>query len=224
LPETAKISDSRRSLYNSPKVIFAKMAATCEAFPDVLGDYASVNTNCFYGPKDGLSLQFYTAIFNSTTFTFLYNLYFGALRMAGGYFQWGSPQLRIIAVPRPSKIQHDHISHLVDWLVWLHSQPSVVHSTNQAPRDPLIAAFLDQWLNVLVCALYFPQRIQDAGINIFALTAKYMLPSIAESKVKERLGVIRSKFEELYDIEHPLRAAFYDFGSLKLQSIIENKG
>lgn len=93
------------------------MALVCEAFPDLVGEYASVNTNCFYAPKDREPLQFYTAIFNSRMFMFLYELYFGALRMAGGYFQWGSPQLRLTAIPIATPAEQATLTALVDQIL-----------------------------------------------------------------------------------------------------------
>jgi hypothetical protein len=90
------ISERRRVMYKSPKILFSKMAAECEAYPDLLGEYASINTNCFYRPKSGVSLEFVTAICNSRLFMFLYEQFFGALRMSGGYFQFQAPQLRVM--------------------------------------------------------------------------------------------------------------------------------
>jgi hypothetical protein len=58
-----------------------------------------VNTNCFHSPLEGYKLEYFTAIFNSKPFMFLYELYFGALRMAGGDFQWQAPQLRTVPIP-----------------------------------------------------------------------------------------------------------------------------
>lgn len=114
LPNTAPISPTRRSLYNSPKIIFAKMASECEAFIDLDGEYASVNTNCFHSPNDGVPLQFFGAIFNSRMFMFIYELYFGALRMAGGDYQWGSPQLRLVPIPSAMPAEQAALSGLVD--------------------------------------------------------------------------------------------------------------
>lgn len=90
------------------------MASVCEAFPDLAGEYASVNTNCFYAPKDDVPLQFFAAIFNSRMFMFLYELYFGALRMAGGDFQWGSPQLRLTPIPTATPAEQATLTALVD--------------------------------------------------------------------------------------------------------------
>lgn len=90
------VSERRRNLYRSPKIIFAKMARECEAFLDVRGEYASVNTNCFHQPRNESDLEYVAAFCNSNIFMFLYNQFFGALRMSGGYYQFQAPQLRVI--------------------------------------------------------------------------------------------------------------------------------
>ncbi len=67
----AKVSERRFEMYTSPKIIFAKMAIRCEAFFDIRGEFASINTNCFYKPfKVTTSLAF---IASRTLFTFSIN-------------------------------------------------------------------------------------------------------------------------------------------------------
>jgi hypothetical protein len=109
-----KISERRREMYNSPKIIFAKMAKVCEAFLDIDGDYASINTNCFYKPHKGVSIKTIAAICNSKVFMFLYEQLFGALRMSGGYFQFQAPQLRIMPIKYPDSLMENKIVKLVD--------------------------------------------------------------------------------------------------------------
>ena len=77
-------------------VSFAKMAKECEALLDLDGEYASINTNCFYSPNSETELEFVGAFCNSKLFMFIYDLFFGALRMSGGYYQFQAPQLRVI--------------------------------------------------------------------------------------------------------------------------------
>jgi hypothetical protein len=96
-----KVSDRRREMYGTPKIIFAKMAKGCEAFLDDEGEYASLNTNCFFAPRSGVSLEYVCGFCNSKLFMFLYRQFFGALRMSGGYFQFQSPQIRVIPIRLP---------------------------------------------------------------------------------------------------------------------------
>jgi hypothetical protein len=86
-------------MYKTPKLIFGKMGRVCEAVFDSEGEYASMNTNCLYEPIAAQDLAFLAAYCNSKLFMFLYNQFFRALRMAGGYYQFQAPQLRVMPVP-----------------------------------------------------------------------------------------------------------------------------
>ena len=91
------ITDLRRDQYQKEKLVFAKVASTIEAYPDVDGSYASVDTNLFYDGNE--SVLYYGGILNSYVADFLYAGLFGALRMRGGDFQFQAPQLRNLSIP-----------------------------------------------------------------------------------------------------------------------------
>jgi hypothetical protein len=100
----------------------------------------------------------------------------------------------------------------------------VAGSTQEHPRDPLIAAYFEQWVNALVYELYFPAELHAAGLHFFDLTTKHILPPLSEWDEKsERLLKIREHFERVYDLKHPLRASLFSLGSLELFRIIEGK-
>lgn len=99
------VSPSRKEQYGKSKVIFAKIARSCEAMIDDSGEYAGLNVNCIYNPSSDITLEYILGYMHSAVFHFLYGQYFGALRMAGGDFQFQAPQLRVI----PLKIPNDHV-------------------------------------------------------------------------------------------------------------------
>jgi hypothetical protein len=111
---TAAVNQRRRDMYRSPKIIFAKMARVAEAYLDYQGDYASLNTNCFYKPNTGVDIRFIAAFCNSKIFMFVYEQFFGALRMSGGYFQFQAPQLRVIPVRVPTEDIQCELGVIVD--------------------------------------------------------------------------------------------------------------
>lgn len=111
------INERRRLMYRTPKIIFAKMAKICEALVDLEGEYASVNTNCFYGQNSDIELEYIAAFSNSKLFMFIYNLFFGALRMSGGYYQFQAPQLRVIPLKKISKQEQKPFVRLVQQIV-----------------------------------------------------------------------------------------------------------
>jgi hypothetical protein len=89
------------------------MAKTCEAFLDERGEFAALNVNCLYGPKRA-SLEFYAAYCNSKLFMFFYEQFFGALRMSGGYYQFQSPQLRVLPFRAPDPKTEEKVKGLVN--------------------------------------------------------------------------------------------------------------
>ena len=101
--EHSVITKLRREQYQKPKLIFAKVASYLEVFPDLKGDFASVDTNFFYDSSDDLRL--YAALLSSEPVRFLYTALFGALRMRGGDFQFQAPQLRLIPIPKKPQEQ-----------------------------------------------------------------------------------------------------------------------
>jgi len=92
------VSEHRRNQYSLPKLIFAKVARRIEAAFDEHAEFASSNTNfALVGGNEG---YFYVVVMNSALMTWIYEQYFGALRMGGGYLQFQAPQLRCLPVPR----------------------------------------------------------------------------------------------------------------------------
>jgi hypothetical protein len=47
----------------------------------------------------------------------LYDLFFGALRMSGGYYQFQAPQLRVIPIPSANQQEQAEIEQLVDLIL-----------------------------------------------------------------------------------------------------------
>jgi fido (protein-threonine AMPylation protein) len=111
------ISKMREVLYKKPKIIVAKMALRIEAFIDANGDYSSANTNCIYGSE--YSLFYLGAVLNSKLMRIIYDEYFGALIMSGGYFQYQAPQLktlpiRPISFSTPEKERKERVSAAIE--------------------------------------------------------------------------------------------------------------
>jgi|Deesub1362A_J573_1020465.scaffolds.fasta_scaffold09012_4 hypothetical protein len=92
------VTKERRSQYDNPKIIFAKIAKRIEAVLDQNGEFSSANTNFLYESKFGL--HYLLAVLNSTLMSVLYSAYFGSLRMSGGHFQFQAPQLRVLPIRR----------------------------------------------------------------------------------------------------------------------------
>jgi len=92
------VPQRRIDQYRNSKLIFAKLGKEVEAMVDHSGGYASVNTNFVIDSSPNIKLL--AAICNSSLITWIYEQYFGALRMSGGYLQFQAPQLKAIPIPK----------------------------------------------------------------------------------------------------------------------------
>lgn len=136
LPRTSgAVSADRRAQYGSPKVIFSKLVREVEAALDLGGEYASMNTN-FVLPGT-MDLYALAALFNSRLINWIYEGYFGALRMAGGYLQVQAPQLRVLPIPAFPTIDAAQLDELVAELDLTQVSPSEFASN--AEGDPLLS-------------------------------------------------------------------------------------
>jgi hypothetical protein len=84
-------------------------------------------------------------------------------------------------------------------------------------------AYWERIANGLVYELYFPDEVHGASLHLFDLVDKAQLPDISKLPESDRLKTLRTKFEALYDIEHPLRAALFELGNLEVVRVIEGK-
>jgi hypothetical protein len=138
------INNRRKQMYMSPKIIFAKMAKECEALLDLDGEYASINTNCFYSPNSETELEFIGAFCNSKLFMFIYELFFGSLRMSGGYYQFQAPQLRVIPLKNISKPKQRPFVELVRKIVTTKKRdPNAETSTLERQIDEMVYKLYD---------------------------------------------------------------------------------
>ena len=111
--DITKVSENRRNLYKSQKIILAKLALRVEGFLDEKGVYASINTNCIHTPNKEYSIEYLAGLVNSKLLSFIYSELFSGLKMGGGYFQFQAPQIRILPISTASKEKQDQIGVLV---------------------------------------------------------------------------------------------------------------
>jgi hypothetical protein len=94
LPKEIEILGKNRfDLYQRPKIILAKIALRTEAFFDNDGIYASINTNCMHSFNKDYNPYYILAWLNSRLFQFVFECFFNAIRMAGGYLLYSAPNL-----------------------------------------------------------------------------------------------------------------------------------
>lgn len=104
------VSANRRKLYQSPKIVIAKIGLKCEAFYDENGEYASINTNCLHTFSDDYDPWYVQAWLDSTLYSYVFECLFDGLRMSGGYLLYSAPNLRNTPIPKTSLREQGHIA------------------------------------------------------------------------------------------------------------------
>ena len=114
LPKSeSALGKNRYALYSRPKIIFAKIAITPEAFYDEHGEYASVNTNCIHTFSDSYLPEFILGWVNSRLFQYLFECFFDGLKMSGGYLLYSAPNLLNTYIKLASKQEQERIALIV---------------------------------------------------------------------------------------------------------------
>ncbi|HRY49123.1 MAG TPA: Eco57I restriction-modification methylase domain-containing protein [Candidatus Paceibacterota bacterium] len=217
---------------NVQKVCVPRLVEYLHAAPDFHGthylDNVDVGGVTFKETAGKYRLGYLLALLNSSVLRWYFPHVAAPFR--GGFRSANKQYLSLVPfhqldMNKPvERLHHDTVVHLVDWLVWLKTQPSVAESTREHPRDPLIAAYFELWLNALVYELFFPAELHAAGLQFFDLTAQHTLPALsAWSEITERLSKIRDRYEQLSAGGHALRVALETLQTLDLVRIIEGK-
>jgi hypothetical protein len=187
IPDGPLVSNNRRKLYSSPKLIFAKMALRLEGFVDREGEYAALNCNCASAPTGGWTIDSLAVVLHSTVIAFAYRQYFDGLRMSGGYLPYQAPQLRIIPVPKINKTIAARLD-ILGRLRALATNPQI---------DNIVRAFLADLSDACVMECYFRDHMAErdllflddlAGpLSAYDLTEMYRNLNAPASKIRNRL-------------------------------------
>ena len=170
------LTPQRKKLYNSPKILIAKIAIRTEAFLDKKGEFASLNTNCIHSFTKDFHYKYVNAWINSLLYQFVFSCYFDGLRMAGGYLLYSSPNIKSTFIKKPD----DKFTSII---CLLHD---IMESTVTTSKFNLFDTIMDS----IFYELYFAKHMEVRGINIMAFIEKDISEVIEERE-----------FEHLDDID-----------------------
>jgi hypothetical protein len=219
------------------KILTPCIAANASFTFDNDGEFYFIGSGAGGGGGYGVTLkqnfnfrpEYVLALLNSPPLDFVLKSVSSTFR--GGYFGYSRqfidqlPIRELKLADAKERRQHDFIVQLVEWLLWLHAQPSVAESDREHPVDPDIAAYIEQWLHALVYELYFPTEVHAAGLQFFELTAE-LNPASLDSFPTEpsaRLERFRKLHKEWSAQGHHLRVALDKLRTLDLVRTIEGE-
>lgn len=159
--------------------------------------------------KDGLDVHTLTAILNSDIITFLH--FNNSPKATKGDFpKILITDLKELPIVKPSIAQREAIKNYVDYILLL------VGSS----KNDTILIFFDELVNSLIFELYFPEEIKSAGKEILKHLGD-LKPITDDMSEEEKLAIIQSEFERLYDPNHPVRFAIETLDSVEEVRIIK---
>ncbi len=131
-------------------------------------------------------------------------------------------ELEQLPIPKISADKHDIIAILVDYIIYLKKQPSTDGKNLAHARDYIMVKYFEQIIDGLIYELYLTDELHRAGKYFFKTLLDEYLPLIEEIS-SDKMSVIRSIFERLFDRRHPVRKNLFFLDSLETIRIIEGK-
>lgn len=204
-------------LFESEKIIYSEIATEMRALLDKGKAYGTMKM--FFIPYNPTVL----AILNSSLFDWYARMNFSSLGdpWNGGRLEFKTIYMSKVPIPLSYKSEHKHIELLINYLAYL-----------KTSHSELPYMFFEQLLNSLVFELYFPSEIKAAGKEILKhlgdlkpITPLRPSGTSPQGEVQmseeEKLAIIQSEFERLYDPNHPVRFAIETLDSVEEVRIIK---
>lgn len=175
-------------LLEGEKVIWITLSDRANfAFDD--GTYIINNSSYFL---TGKKLKYLTAVLNSSVSEWYFNLIGPSTGM--GTTRWEKTYVEQIPVPKTDSKTEARILLLVDYLMYLKEQS----------KRTIIESFFEQLTDAIISELYFSEEIKTAKKQILPHLGD-LKPITDEMSDEDKLAIIQSEFERLYDPNHPVR-------------------
>lgn len=212
--DTDKVSDGRKQLYESPKIIFAKIALRAEAVYDDLGEYASIDTNCIHTFSDAYLPEYVLAWVNSRLYNYVFTCLFDGARMAGGYLGFSAPNLRVTPIMRIELKDQEPFVKQTSRLSVLYREKA---EADEKFRTLIKTTFgLASWPNANGewWEIESPEFVKNFRKKFKTAQVEDLMDSHAKHK-----ALITKKVDEIMKISHQIDRAFYKMFNLTRREI-----
>ena len=141
----------------------------------------------------GESIKYLTALLNSKLLTYAFKAFYAGGDLRGNTFRYKKIFIEKLPVPKISKESQKPFEYLVDYVMLA-----------KAKDLKLQAAFFEQLIDGMTFELYFTKEIKTVGKEILK-HLEDLKPIKDHMTEEEKLTVIQSQFDRLYDPYHPVR-------------------
>lgn len=189
--------------FEKPKIIWIEISDQANFAYDTKGNFL---TNSAYFIS-GENLKYLIAVLNSSVFD--YYFFQITAKIAGGRKRYTKQYVEQVPIPTISDIDQIPYEILVDYIL-----------SSKETNNHMIYLFFEQILDSCVYELYFPEEIHSAnkGIIEYLQDLKPIDDSMTD---EEKLAIINSEFERLYDPYHPVRNNVETLENVEVVEIIK---
>jgi len=175
--------------FEKMKIIYAEIVYDSAFYFDTSGRYPEATAFVLTGEHT----KYLTALLNSEFLTFVFKTFYAGGDLRGDTFRYKKVYLQNLPVIKPESHRHCLLETLVDWV-----------QQSKCRNSKLQSKYFEQLIDALVYELYFPDEIKAAGKEISQHLGE-LNPITNNMSDEEKLAVIQSEFDRLYDPKHPVR-------------------
>lgn len=191
--------------FEKPKIIYPELTAFRNFCLDKDGRFYTNNKNFIL---TGKSIEYLCCFLNSDLFNGLFQDNFPELQ--GGTREMRKVFMEKIPVKKVSSSEDQFFKNFINYLIY----------TKKNNAHNLIHSFYQELNNAVMYELYFPEELQSANKEILPHLGD-LKPITDEMSEEEKLAIIQSEFERLYDPNHPVRNNLETLDSVEEVRIIK---
>ncbi len=166
------------------------------------------------------SEKFYLSLLNSKVMWYFQTITGNVLQ--GGFLRFKTEYLKPFPIPTATETQKKGIEKLVDYILYIKSQPFYASTDLNYAEERLMANFFENFIDALVYELYFPEELHEADKQFLSLLIKENLPdlnTIQGDKIKALKEIVR----RLSHKDHPLYKNLFFLDSVPVIRTIQGK-
>lgn len=191
------------------KIIFSEIVSEPQFYYDTQKYYPEATAFLITGEN----LKWLTAFLNSELITVLFRIFYAGGELVGKY-RYKKAFLENLPIPEPHKSYNSIIEKLVDYL-------SLYKGVfKDKSKNFPVATYFESVVDGLVYEIVFSEEICSAGKEILKHLGD-LKPITDGMSEEEKLAIIQSEFERLYDPNHPVRFAIETLDSVEEVRIIK---
>ncbi|MBN3520714.1 Eco57I restriction-modification methylase domain-containing protein [Algoriphagus lutimaris] len=191
------------------KIVFSEIVSEPQFYYDTQKYYPEATAFLITGEN----LKWLTAFLNSELITVLFRIFYAGGELVGKY-RYKKAFLENLPIPEPNAVFKPGMELLVDYLGLYKG----VYKDKSKEKSE--SAFFESIVDCLVYEIVFPEEIKSAGKEILK-HLRDLKPISNEMSEEEKLAIVESEFERLYDPNHPVRFAIETLDSVEEVRIIK---